>query len=382
MHTKLKRTGNPQKVIMSRAIRAWKPALAGMTAAAALGASVPVAADEVELRQEIRHLKERVDELEQEKGAPALPAGLEFGGLVEAEGFWADDFAGARESDIVLATVELGLHAIVSPWVEGKLLFLYEEDETDFGIDEGFITLGNPAVSPFHVSAGQMYVPFGNFTTGLISDPLTLEVAETNESVLQVGFERAGIYGSVYAFKGDVSDGGSDTVEAFGGNLGFNRGGLNAGIGYLSNLGDGDLVQEELATTDLQDYVGGVTAYGIYESNGLTAVAEYVTATDSFQASELAFDGAGAEPSAYNLELGYGIDVVGRPSELTVAYQGTEEALALGLPETRLMAGLSVSLNHAAALSFEYARDDDYAVNEGGTGETADMVTVQLAAGF
>ena len=345
---------------------------------------IPAAvAAEVELREEIRHLKERVDQLEREKGGVfTLPEGLELGGLVEVEGFAGEDYAGEQSSDITLATVELGLHASVSNWVEGRLVFLYEEGETDFGVDAGTVTLGNPDASPLFLTAGKMYLPFGNFTTGLISDPLTLELAETNESALLVGFEKDGAYGSVYAFNGDTGDGGGDTVEHFGARAGYATGRLDVGLGYLSSLGDSEALQDGLATTDLQEYVGGANAYAVYESNGFTGVAEYVSATGAFETNELAFGGRGAEPSAYNLEAGYEVAVLGRPAEVAVAYQGSGEALALGLPETRYLAGVSVSLNHRAALSFEWAHDEDYPIGEGGTGEEADTFTVQLAVEF
>lgn len=360
-------------------------AVTGVGAAVMLATAAPAMAEDVELRNEIRHLKERVDELEQKKEPVAgLPEGVGIGGLVEVEAFSAEGFDGSDESDITLATVELGIGAVVSPWVQTHVLFLSEGDdeETPFGVDEGTITLGNPDVSAFYATAGKVYVPFGNFTTGLISDPLTLELAETNESALQVGFENGGAYGSVYAFNGDTSDDGDDTIEHFGGNVGFSAGGLDAGVGYLSSLGDSELVQEGLATTDLQDYVGGVNAYGIFETGGFTAVAEYVTATDTFAPGELAFNGQGAEPAAFNLEAGYGITAFAMPAEVAVAYQGTDEALDLGLPEKRLLAGLSVSLNHRAALSFEWAHDEDYAADDGGTGEEADTFTAQLAVEF
>ena len=360
-----------------------KKAVTTVGAAVVMALTAPAVADEVELRKEIRHLKERVDQLEGEREMPALPEGLEFGGLVEVEGVSAEDYAGDETSDIVLATVELGLHAVVSDWVEAKLLFLYEEDETDFGVDEGTITLGNPEASPFSLTAGKMYVPFGNFTTGLVSDPLTLELAETRESVLQVGFENGGAYGSVYAFNGDTNDDGDDTIEHIGGNVGFNVGGLDAGIGYVSSIGDSDALQDTLNNANtLQDYVGGVNAYGVYSSNGVTAVAEYVAATEAFDAGELAFNGQGAEPTAFNLEAGYQVTVFGQPAEVAVAYQGTEEALALGLPDTRILAGVSVGLNHRAALSFEWAHDEDYDTDDGGTGEEADTFTAQLAVEF
>ena len=105
-----------------------------------------------------------------------------FGGLVEVEATTGKDYEGTKESDITLATVELGLDAEITDWVNGHILLLYEEDDTPLCVDEGFITLGNLEKFPLYFAAGKMYVPFGAFETNMISDPLTLELGENNES--------------------------------------------------------------------------------------------------------------------------------------------------------------------------------------------------------
>jgi hypothetical protein len=57
-----------------------------------------------------------------------------------------------------------------------------------------------------------MYVPFGNFESQIISDPLTLEIGEAGEDALQVGVEVEGFYDSIYTFNGDVTEGGDDKI--------------------------------------------------------------------------------------------------------------------------------------------------------------------------
>ncbi|MFP4393607.1 MAG: LbtU family siderophore porin [Desulfohalobiaceae bacterium] len=107
------------------------------------------------------------------------------------------------------------------------------------------------------------------------------------------------------------------------------------------------------------------------------------SALDEFKPNELEFEGHGAEPKAWNLELGYSFDLQGREATLTAAYQGTDEAQALDKPEERYLASASVGLfDNLASLSLEYAYDEDYSQPQGGTGEEAHTVTTQLAVEF
>ena len=74
--------------------------------------------------------------------------------------------------------------------------------------------------------------------------------------------------------------------------------------------------------------------------------------------------------------------MAGRDATAALGYQGTAEALALELPEKRLLAGLSIGLVDQVGLGVEWAHDEDYGTAEGGTGKSADTATVQLSAEF
>jgi hypothetical protein len=346
-------------------------------------------ADEADMRDRMRYLEERVQVLEVEKGAlteevkAASP--ISFSGLVEVEAVSGKDHEGTESSDVALATVELVAEAHINEWTHAQLVYLFEEDDTEPGeIDQGILTLGNAELSPMYLSAGRMYVPFGNFETGMVSDPLTLELAETRESALQLGFDAAGLYGSVYAFNGDSAEAGDDDkVGHFGANLGYATEGFDIGAGYLSSLADTDANQDAIATAgSMQDSVVGIALHASVNSGPFTVIGEYVGANGRFAQADLAFNGKGAKPSAWNLELDYGFKMMGREASLGVARQQSAEAVALGLPESKTLAVLSVGISDATALSFEYAVAEDYSTTDGGSGESGGTFTVQLAAEF
>lgn len=358
---------------------------------------------------------QRIAELEEQIASAGEPGGwfqgVEIGGLVEVEAFRSDPYEGDSASDIVAATAELGLAARVHDWVAAEASFLYEEDETDLEVDQAIVAIAPPD-GPWAVQAGQFYLPFGVFETRMVSDPLTLELAETRESALQAGVRTGGLSAAVYAFNGANSKGGDDEIDNWGAVLGYEVANgtfdFSGSLGYINDIGDSDSIQDTLSTPMLEDHVPGWTASALIGSGPFTFVGEYVAATDRFRPprwrlaswsmdpgasppvalewtrdpAELAFRRGGAQPGAWNLEVAYGFRLAGRDASFALGYQGTEEALALGLPERRLVSTLSVEILDDTALSLEWAHDEDYARSDGGTGKSADTLTTQLAVEF
>jgi hypothetical protein len=319
---------------------------------------------------------------------------VEMSGVVEVEASHTDSDGPdtPSENDLTLATVELGISAQINDWTSAEIILLHEEDDTELEVDVGTITIADPD-APWFVTTGQFYLPFGAFESNMISDPLTLEVAETRESALQIGFDNGRFNGSVYAFNGDNKKQDGDTyqnrIDNWGANLGFVHEGdsvnFGAGAGYINDIGDSDAIQDALSATvgnEVDDHVGGWTVNAIAEAGPFTLIGEYVRATDDFEFTELPFDGGGAQPKAWNAEVGYGFSIMGKDSTLAAAYQRTKEAVALELPRRRLLVGWSIDIMENTALSFEWAHDKDYSISDGGTGEDTDTITTQLAVEF
>jgi len=169
----------------------------------------------------VKGLAERLKKMETEieEGPPlgAWPDRIELSGLIEVEASFEDidhvDPAvdDERSSDIVLATLELGVDADISKHVKGHILFLFEEDDTEpIEVDEGIISIDGEDVLPLYLNAGRMYVPFGRFESHFISDPLTLELGETRESAALAGFVNDWVELSLGIFNGDTDETGED----------------------------------------------------------------------------------------------------------------------------------------------------------------------------
>jgi uncharacterized coiled-coil protein SlyX len=343
-----------------------------------------------------QHVKKLADELaaaEGEAPAEAWFRNVEIAGLVEVEAGYSDygdGFVDEDSSDVVLATFELGIASQITPWVEAGASLLYEDDgETQLDVDTAFVTLANPDRSPLFVTAGQIYVPFGLYETNMVSDPLTLEVGETRESTLQVGFFQESFAGSVYLFNGDIDEDGDDELTSWGAEAGFGGplggGEVTAGIGYISNLGDADALQDPLKDnlgSSQTDHVSAWTAHAVGRFGALSLIAEYLAAADDFEDGALDFRGSGAEPSAWNLEAGYDLELGAMPATVALGIQGTDEAVGLGLPEQRILAAVSLGIYENTALSFEWAYDEDYDMGDGGSGNDGNVVTAQLAVEF
>lgn len=317
---------------------------------------------------------------------------VQIGGVVEVEAGRNDPDSGDSSSDIVVATAEIGIAAQINDWVASEITLLYEEDDTDLEVDLATIAIANPD-GPWFIVAGQQYLPFGTYETNLVSDPLTLAIGEIRETAVVAGIESNGFSGGVYAFNGGLDANGDSDIDAFGAFAGYSResdsGTFAVNLGYISDIGDADGLQDtiqdniDLAMLDYDDQVAGVTLDAMFSTGPFTFIVEYTKASDRFTMNELAFRGRGAQPSAFNVEAGYGFTVAGRAATFALAWQETDEAVALGLPQKRVAAAVSVDVLDNTTLSFEWAHDDDYSVADGGSGENGgDTITGQLAVEF
>ncbi|RLJ16199.1 hypothetical protein DJ031_18235 [bacterium endosymbiont of Escarpia laminata] len=344
-----------------------------------IGACVPLStplADEDELRKEILNLKHKVERLEKSRKTvdSSKPAegdwskNITLNGLVEVEAGYSRDPDGSQ-SDISLATVELGIDAQITPWINAHVLILYEEGGSDSPeVDEGIVTLQNQDISPFALAIGRMTLPFGNYESAMVSDPLTQEIGEIRETALQAGYHSGGFYSSAFIFNGETKTGGSGSIDQYGFNLGLAQDEEGAVFGYdisfswINNLADSNSLQDAVAEPlNLTSKVSGYSVHALASSGPFTLIGEYLAASSAFNSADLAFNGTGAKPVAFNVEANYFY----KEAIFAIAWQGTHETLALALPESRYLATLAVGIYENTVLSFEYAHDEDYAASEG-----------------
>ncbi len=319
-----------------------------------------------------------------------LSSYITIGGLVEIEATEAEAFDKTNSSDVTVSKVELSVDAKPNDWLLAHSLLLYEDDGTEtIEIDEAYAMLGNTEKFPLYVQAGKWPMPFGNFDTDMSADPLTLELGETKEKAVMVGAVLGGLSAHAYVYNGDTrQSAASDHIDQFGVAVDyeaeFNGASFSVGASYINNLADSDNLTTALggSSTGLSNYVPGFEAHGAFKLAGFTLRGGYMTATRAFQAGELAFAGRGAEPAAWHTEIAYTTPILKRDVTFALTAQGTEEALALGLPERRIGGAVTVAVIEHASVTLEYLNDDDYSAGDGGTGATGHTGTVKLAVEF
>lgn len=320
---------------------------------------------------------------------------VNLSGAIEVEFATGDDFFGENFNSFDVAAVELGLDIKATDWASGHVLIKYEEDgdENDFFVDEATITLGDVEKFPLVLTAGKFYMPFGKFDTNMIQDPLTLEIGEINESGAALGVEMGGFVASLYGYKGmretDFFDD-SYTELGYGVMAGYSHKegdiALTGGVSWTNNMADSDgAIADAFDDADLNSIDETVSGLGLHAGAAfgpISIIGEYVTALDQFSPLEVEFLGQGAEPSAWNTELAYTTELLEREVVFAIGMQQTDESVALGLPESRYIGSIGMEVLPNTNLTLEYYYDNDYDMEEGGTGDNANVFTAQLAYEF
>ena len=337
---------------------------------------------------------------------------LSIGGVIEvvANNTNSDGWLSETTSDIVLDTFELSVEASANEWVMGSVLFLYEDASDDnLNVDEAFISIANSDVTPFYLSAGRLYVPFGNFETNMISDPVTLTLGETREDVIQVGFEtEGGFYGSAYVFNGDADEAKgnyssleNNKIDNYGLNFGYamqnNSFSLDVGAGYINNIATSDTLQNAVGDNALcaddgclDDYVGGMSLHAIATFGQFSLIGEYITAMDDFEANEISSVNTDKlKPRAWNLEGAYNFEMAGKETTIALGYQKTKdmyfESETTDYFEKAWLASISVGILENTTLAAEWRHADGYSEVKNAVDndfEDEDLMQVKLSYEF
>lgn len=301
---------------------------------------------------------------------------LDVGFLMELEGF-AAKAGDTGESDISLATVELMINAEIVDGISGYVALLWEEDASEESLlNEGYITFGATEEIPFYATMGKMYLPFGNFESAFISDPLTLEMAEINQSAALAGLGNGWVDVNAGAFSGDIEgDAGDNTIDnAFASIVFMPSESLVFGAYWLSNLLETDGFEGVAGSAIADKSVGGAGVFLNVEFGPVSLDAEFVTALERFASAT-----RGLLPTAYNIEasmpiikkLSAGIKLEGSDDFYSDFIAGSPEGK---FADWRTGFVVSYTLNEHVTLSGEYLHADGVA-----DGETADMATIQVA---
>ena len=326
------------------------------------------------MEKRIQNLEQRVadqDEMIVEKdrqiaeltGQTKWAQGLEISGVIEIEAAY-DKRAGEESTNSVdVDTAEVETAAEVNDWTSAELALAYDADAGKVEVDTATVTLGPPD-GPWSLTAGKLTLPFGTFETGMISDPVTLELGETGDVATVFEVSSGGLSVSLFGLHGE-----SEEFENFGMSVGYSVGtgtwpsALDLSVSYINEIRS-DSVADSEAFSELP----GMAASATVGSGHASLTVEYVKALD---------EQSGSEPSAWMVEGRFKFEFLGKRAAVAAGYQATHEAADLELPERRMLLGLAVELTEGVGLSMEWKQDEAY-----GSDDRDTTITVVLALKF
>ena len=312
----------------------------------------------------------------------AAPEGpyVKLSGMVEGQVDKTRVQDGSKTSNIDLSEAEINVLMGINSWATGYFSLDHKAEtnsadakKTQFiYLKKAFLTLGNLQRAPVYMTLGETYVPFGRYASAMVSSPLTLSLARTHERAVILGYSQPhglGLNAQVFAFRGNTTNNNKD-IKTGGVNVDYvhSGNGFNAEIGasYMNNFAETDGMQastvfgKDNANDNMKRRVAGVDVHGKASMGDFAVIAEYVSATRRFDSTDLIFNGAGAKPSALNVELGYNFKVANYASNFAIGYGQTKEAMALGLAKKRYIATFNTSLFDHTVQSLEFSRNRNY----------------------
>jgi hypothetical protein len=346
------------------------------------------------MNEDLRFLEEqqKLNKALHEKNLPALDRPLvEVSGDVVGQAFLERSYHRDAADDINLTGARFDVFSRVSPWAMGYISTDFDNSPLDDSLrgagfrlgnsriflKRAFLTIGNLDEAPLYFSLGQMYVPFGRYSTSMLTTPVTVALGQTNTRAALLGASLEGFFVSVYAFRGD-SNIESNHINQWGFNGGYKFTykdfKVELGGGGIGNLADSGGMQltgnsatnefsgfgESVKTEKLDHRVPGYDLHCEIDYGQFGIDTEYISATRHFAFEDMFFNSHGAKPTAFHLEANYRFSVLERPTSFALAYEHTSEALALRLPKDSLVATVNTSIWKNTIESIEYRYDQNY----------------------
>lgn len=377
-------------------------------------------------KQSFEYFLRQVNDTLANRAIIVISGGLE-GQIITSRGF-----NGRSQGDVNLSKSELDVLGMISRWANGFISLDYDDSAPSTGsrvtnsriyLSRGFLTIGNLNVIPVYFTIGQMYVPFGKYSSVMLTTPLTKSMARILGRAALLGYYKKGFYTEIYGFDGSKISGIQNTFREGGANMGYQTVDLedlniDFGVGMVTNMADSEGVQrnglrqnitnvligpvgaqvvataptqfagfgETAGANALVHRVPGADVHLEFSYKELTFIGEYITSLRYFAPQDLTFNPlflgppfprSGAKIAAMHLEADYTIHVRNKPMVFAVTFGRTWQALALNLPEYSWAAIISASIWKNTMFGIEYRRDVDYAF---GTTASGSVVGTTITA--
>lgn len=187
-----------------------------------------------------------------------------------------------------------------------------------------------------------------------------------------------------YVFNGDVDVDSDNTLQNYGVRIAISdleEDGWTLNLDHISNIADADGIQpEDPMDLLITNAVSGCAISASVALGPLLLGAEFIQ-TDEFEldlvTNPIPSIPQGAKLSAFYFDASVEVDMFGNEGSASAAYNKTDDAVALELPETRISLGVSVELTEISWFSVELAHNEDYDQKDSGSGASAWNIAIQ-----
>lgn len=309
-------------------------------------------------------------------------------GDIEFTGFVQRNAGGHPGGDLDLTGAELDFLIVMAPWVYGFVALEYDNfadpalsssrvnTSRIFG-ESIFVTFGDLTWSPWYLTIGQTFLPFGQYTTyNAIYNPMTKILFRTIARDVALGFYNDFMQIALFALKGDSYTGSGNNVNNYGGNLDFH---FHSGdfdgkiaVGFIRNIADSRGMQTVFGdpsnTEKLHKVVPGINANFNFTWGSWNLIGEYNQALRPFDVRDASFSSngttfKGARPIAFDVELAYSFNIGKRESSIAYSYSRSWESLGFDVPKERMSLTWAYHVFRGNLLSVELNSDKLYGKN-------------------
>ncbi len=296
---------------------------------------------------------------------------VQLSGFLEAQATLETE----SRNHINLTASNLDLSAWVNKYFSAYTNFGVDTDDTseqNFRMILGFITIGNLNVSPFYASAGQMFVPFGSFSTGTSSiGAIPRSMGRIVEQAISAGYysERNGLHITGAVYDGKTQNSNHRNVDQFAGtishNINFNiqsiPSSLKTGVSYTNNIADAAVLRSIFKrNASLRHYVPGIDVFAKFNFGPIVLREEYVTALEKFNKTDITQNGHSVKPGSFLSEIEYDTYIYGKGTAFVLHYSRIFQGALASPIKHQYGFNTTVNVLKDTMVSLEYAIRSSY----------------------